>query len=144
MRKIVVILVTIMLFTIVGCSNRKIIRYDYTYRGENEFWSAEYKINGTSTFTEKDNKTSYEENGSRILTVTYKGDISELSSVKHLEISYKNRRLGYDFDDNESLNQKTFTLKSNYLGTVEGKDEILKVYINLDGKTQTIELKNEQ
>lgn len=144
MRKIVVILVAIMLVTIVGCSNRKIIRYDYTYRGENEFWNAEYKVNGTATFTEKDNKTSYSDNGSKILTVTYKGDISELSSVKHLDISYKSRKLVYDFDQNESIDQKTFTLKSNGLGSVENKDEILKVDINLDGKIQTIELKNEQ
>lgn len=144
MRKIVVILVTIMLFLIVGCSNKEVIRYDYTYRGENEFWTAEYKVKGTATFTEKDNKTSYEGNGSKILTVTYKKDISELSSVKHLEISYKSRKVAYDLDDNETMDQKTFTLKSNNVGAIENKDEIIKVNINIDGETQTIELKNEQ
>lgn len=145
MRKMVVILSTAMLlFIIIGCSNKKVIKYDYIYRGENEFWTAEYKINGTATFTEKDNKTSYEDDGGKVLTVTYKGDISELSSVKHFEISYKGRKQIYDLDSDEIFDEKTFTLKSNGLGAVEDKDEIIKVNINMDGQTQTIELKNEQ
>jgi len=145
MRKMVVILSTAMLLLIIiGCSNKKVIKYDYIYRGENESWTAEYKINGTATFTEKDNKTSYEDNGGKVLTVTYKGDISELSSVKHFEISYKGEGLVYDIGDDDSLNQKTFTLESEGLGAVEDKDEIIKVNINMDGQTQTIELKNEQ
>jgi len=145
MRKMVVILSTAMLLLIIiGCSNKKVIKYDYIYRGENESWTAEYKINGTATFTEKDNKTSYEDDGGKVLTVTYKGDISELSSVKHFEISYKGEGLVYDIGDDDSLNQKTFTLESEGLGAVEDKDEIIKVNINMDGQTQTIELKNEQ
>ncbi|MFT8352800.1 hypothetical protein [Clostridium saccharoperbutylacetonicum] len=59
-----------------GCSNKKIHTYDY--RGENEFWAGEYKVSGRTIFTEKDNKATYEGNGSEIFTVTYKRDISEL------------------------------------------------------------------
>jgi hypothetical protein len=144
MRKIIVILITIILFLFGGCSNQKVIRYDYTYKGENEFWTAEYKVNGTSIFIEKDNKTSYEESGSRILTVTYKKDISDLSSVKHLEIACKGRKEVYDLDDNDQLNQKTFILKSSGPGAIEDKDEIINVNINVNGEAQTIELRYEQ
>ncbi|WP_315067493.1 hypothetical protein [uncultured Clostridium sp.] len=141
MRKTIVILVTIILFLLGECSNQKVIRYDYTYKGENESWTAEYRVNGTSAFIEKDNKTSYEENGSIILTVTYKNDISDLSSVKHLEIACKGRKEVYDLDDNDQLNQKTFILKSSGVGAIGDKDEIIDVNINVNGKTQTIELK---
>lgn len=142
MRKIVVILIVIMLFSIVGCSNKKIYTYDYNYRGENEFWAGEYKVSGNAIFTEKDNKTSYEGNGSEIFTVTYKGDISELASVRHLEIYSEDTKLVYDLDSDESLRQKTFILKSRSTDGVEPKKETVEVNINIDGKIQTIELKN--
>lgn len=148
MRKVRGILIIILLFIIVGCSNQKVIRHNYTYKGENELWTAEYKVNGTGIFTEKDNKTSYESSSNDILTVTYKNDISELSSVKHLEISYRSSAGGGGIteDYNEgSTAEKTYTIKSGGTGgAIENKDEIIKVIINLDGKIQTIELKNEQ
>ena len=50
-----------------------------------------------------------------------------------------------NFDNNGPLNQKTYTLKSSGSGIeIENKDEIIEVNINLDGKTQKIELKNIQ
>ena len=137
-----------MLFIIVGCSNKEVIKHNYTYKGENEFWTAEYKVNGTGAFTEKDNKTSYESKCSDVFTVTYKKDLSELSSVKNLEISYESSAGGgeitKDYDDGSSP-QETYTMNSGSTnGAIENKDEVIKVIINLDGKIQTIDLKNEQ
>jgi hypothetical protein len=114
-----------------------------------ELWIAEYKVNGTSTFTEKNNKTEYEANSNNILTITYKKNLSDLSSVKHLEISYESSagggKLTEDFDSNHLLNQKTYTLKSSNIGgAIESKNEVINVNINLDGKIQKIELKNVQ
>lgn len=148
MRKATVILISIMLFMIVGCSNQEVIKHNYTYKGENEFWIAEYKVNGTGTFTKKDNKTSYESKCSEVFTVTYKKDLSELSSLKHIEISYKSSARGgkitEDYDDGSSP-QKTYTMNSGGTGgAIENKDEVIEVTINLDGNIQTIELKNEQ
>jgi len=136
------------IFIIAGCSNKEVIRHNYTYKGENEFWTAEYKVNGTGTFTEKDNRTSYESKCSKVFTVTYKKDLSELSSVKHLEISYKSSAGGgkttEDFDDSPP-NEKTYILKKGGTGgAIENKDEVIEVTINLDGKIQTLELKNVQ
>ena len=102
-----------MLFIIVGCSNQEVIKHNYTYKGENEFWTAEYKVNGTGAFTEKDNKTSYESKCSNAFTVTYKKDLSELSSVKNLEISYESSagggKITEDYDDGSSP-QETYTI----------------------------------
>ncbi|WP_315066551.1 hypothetical protein [uncultured Clostridium sp.] len=147
MRKIAVILIISMLCIITGCTNKKVINNDCIYRGENEFWIAEYKVNGTGTFTEKNNKTNYESKCSEILIVTYKKDLSELSSVKHLEISYKSSagegEMTENFDDGPP-SEKTYTIKSGSTnGAIENKDEIIQVNIDVDGKTQIIELKNE-
>ncbi len=79
--------------------------------------------------------------------MTYKRDVSELASVKHLEILYTDsagsEKLTEDFDDNDPLSHQTFTLKSGGSGAIESKDEIIEVNINIDGNTQTFELKNE-
>ncbi len=50
-RKIAIILTTIMLFMVAGCSNKDVIKHNYTYKGENEFWTAQYKVDSTGTFT---------------------------------------------------------------------------------------------
>ncbi|MCM1991381.1 hypothetical protein KDK92_16730 [Oceanirhabdus seepicola] len=147
MRKTASILIVIILLIVTGCSNKEVIKHNYTYKGENELWTVEYKVNGTVTFTEKNGKTECESNSNKILTVNYKKDLSELSSVKHLEISYESSAGGgksnLDFNDNPP-NEKTYTLKSGGTGAIENKDEIIKVNITIDGKAQTIELKNVQ
>lgn len=148
MRKITSILIVIIILIITGCSNKKVINHNYTYKGENELWTVEYKVNGKSTVTERDGKTDYESNAEKILTVSFKKNLSELSSVKHLAISFKSSAgsgsLNEDFDGNFPI-KKTYTLKSSSNGgAIEVKDETIKVNINLDGRAQTIELKNVQ
>lgn len=142
-------MIVIILLILIGCSNKEVIKHNYTYKGENEFWTVEYKVNGTGIFTEKNNKTEYESNSNHTLTVTYMKSLSDLSSVKHLEISYESSagggKLAEDFNNNHPLNQKTYTLKSSSIGgAIENKNEVIKVSINLDGKVQTIELRNVQ
>lgn len=91
----------------------------------------------------------YESKSNNLFTVTYKKDVSELSSVKHLEISYKSSVGGgkstTDFDDDDSPKRKTYTMSSSSTnGSIENKDEVIEVTIDIDGKIQTFELKNEQ
>jgi hypothetical protein len=136
----------IMVLIFTGCSNKDVIEHDYTYKGESELWTAEYKVNGTGTFTKKDGTLEYDSDVDTILTVTYKKALSELSSVKNLEISYETSagggKLNENFDDIPP-NKKTYTLKSGRSGgAIENKDEIIKVNISIDGKSQTLELKN--
>lgn len=142
MRKIAIILITIMLFMVMGCSNKEVIKHHYAYNGENEFWIVQYSVNDTGTLTRKGNKLHYEGNSNHTLTVTYKKSISQLSSVKHLEISYKSSAGSGSIEQN-SPKQKSYTMTSSSTnGVIEDKDEVIKVNINLDGKIQTIELKN--
>lgn len=146
MKKISCIVIALLILIISGCTNKEIIRHDYVYKGENESWSAELKVNGTGVFTEKDGRTKYDSSDERVFTVTYKKDLSHLSSVKHLEISYGSSagagKLGEDFKDGPP-NEKTYVLKSGSKGgAIENKDEVIKVTVNLDGKIEKIELRN--
>ncbi|WP_333886885.1 hypothetical protein [Clostridium sp.] len=142
MRKIAVILITMILFMAVGCSNKDIIKRHYIYKGENDVWIAKYSVDVTGTWDKKDNKLHYEGNSNDTLTVTYKKNVSQLSSAKHLKISYKSS-VGSGSIEQDSPKEKTYTMTSgSTTGIIEDKDEVIKVNVNLDGNIQTIELKN--
>lgn len=147
MRRTVVFLVLIMMVCLSGCA-KKVVLHNYTFIGENDYWKADYRVNGSGTFTEKNGRTEYNSNSEKQLTVTYKKDLSDLSSLKQLQISFQSSASGgtltRSFDDGPT-SQKTFTLKSSSMGgAIESKDEIIKVNIDQDGEIQTIELKNQQ
>lgn len=148
LKKIIIILIALILFLFAGCSNKEVFKYDYTYFGENEFWSAEYKVADTGISAQEADKTSDKSASNTILTVTYKKNLSDLAAVKQLEISYVSGDMivksNNYFTDNPP-SEKTYTLKSSDVGAgIKNKDEIIKVKITLDGKTQIIELKNVQ
>ena len=136
------------LLIITGCSNKEVLKHNYIYKGENEFWTAEYIVDGTGTFTKNNGKTEYENHCDKIFTITYKKDISKLASVKHLEISYKSGVSGgnitEDYTDGLKA-EKTYNMKSSSSGgAIENKDDVIEVSINIDGDIQTLELKSEK
>ena len=144
-KKRISILIIMLLLIFTGCAKKENINHNYVYKGGNEFWSAEYKVNVTDTFTEKSGKNEYDSNDNRVFTITYKKDISQLSTVKHMEISYKSSvadgKITEDFNDG-TPKEKAYTTKSvGKGGAIENKNEVIKVTINLDGKIETIELR---
>ena len=130
----------------IGCSKKDIIYHNYTYKGESELWTAEYKVKGKGTFTEVKGKTEYESEADTALTVVFKKDISELASVKYLKISYKSSSSAGEIEknfNNDKDIEKSYNIKtSSEGGAIESKDEIIKVSIQMDDEIQTIELKN--
>lgn len=146
MKKILSILIVVMSLLISGCSNREVNEYHYTYRGENDLWSAECKVDATVEFFKVDNVLNAKSYKEHILTVTYKNDVSDLSKVKKMIISYNTSTGGssltQEFDDKPPT-KNTYTLKSRSTTTsIENKGEIIKVDINIDGQIQTLELTN--
>jgi hypothetical protein len=146
MKKISCILIALLILIITGCASMETIRHDYVFKGENESWSAELKVKGTGTFSEKDGRIKYDSSCDKVFTVTYNKDLSQLSSVKRLEISYESSAgAGKLVEDFKSAppNEKTYVMKSGSKGgAIENKDEVIKVSINLDGKIEVIELRN--
>ena len=155
LKKITIILIALIatvMFIVTGCSSEKeegvvkeVIEHDYTYKGENEFWVAEYKVDGTWTFIEKDNFTDFSSESSRRFKITYKKDLSDLTSVKHLVISYSvSGGGGGDMElEGDSITETTFTSESRGRGgAIPNKDAVVTVTIDADGEIQTFELKS--
>jgi hypothetical protein len=146
-RKTTLMLIAAAIILFIGCSNKEVTSHNYIFKGESDLWTAEYKVDGTDSWSKVEGKLHYESEATKVLTVTYKGDVSELHSVKHLEITYDTGtgggKLTEDHDSDAPLSQKVFTFRSGGKGQlIPDKDEVIKVTINLDGDVQTIELKN--
>lgn len=147
MKKIVSSLILMMILVISGCSNREVIEHHYTYFGENDLWSAEYKVDSTVTVSKNKGKINSASNRDSIMTVTYKKALSDLEKIKDITISYDfvggSYSLSSHYEEGESPSNNVFTLKSSDTGSViENEDESISVTINIDGEIQTIELTN--
>lgn len=135
---------TLILFIFTSCSKKE--EYNYTYKGENDIWKAEYKIHTTTALTKKDKQSGNKYEINDKLVVTYQGDPKGLLSIRHLEIAYEGSILGgalsgdYDGEDNTAL--KTYTLSGGAIGSkLPNKNDVISVTINMDEDKQTIELR---
>ena len=72
--------------------------YSYTYAGENDEWATEYTIAGAGKWTKTDDTLGYDGSYDTLLTISFKGDPTELSSIRHLIISYKLGLMGGSLD----------------------------------------------
>lgn len=146
MKKITVIMIALLMLIVTGCSKKEVIKHNYTYKGENEYWEATFTTNGTETFEQTDSKLDIDTESKYKLTVTYKNDLSDLASVKKFGISFETLSLGgsltEEFNENESIKSKTFILSGGG-SSIPIENDIIKVTINIDGDVQTLELKNE-
>ncbi len=146
MKKIYIIMIVLLILTAAGCTKKDVTKYNYTYKGENDSWSAVYQTAGTVTFTEKKGKLDKERESNEELLLTYKGELTDLSSVRHMEILYetstgKEKRVT-DYETGESIQSKTFSLKSSGKGSaIPIENDIIKVTITLDDDVQSFELK---
>lgn len=143
MKKISYILIALLILVASGCSKKEVTKNSYTYKGENEFWTAEYTTHGTATFEQEDGKLDVETESTYRLTVTYKKDLSDLSSVKKMEISYETAHSGgslsTEYSDDERITTKTFTLLGGG-SSMPTLNDTIKVNINMDGNVQSLEL----
>ncbi len=151
MKKIFILIVFVLVMVLSSCSHHKDDSLDTNteknkliFEGENDNWEANFKIDVSEEILKKKGELKYNSYHKKTLTVKYKGDINDLSSIKNMVIQYKSSvgkgTLDEDFIDNP-INEKVFTITSKGNGAVESKDEIIEVYIILDGNKQTIKLK---
>ena len=148
MKKIYFIISCILLavFVLTACTKKDVTEYHYTYTGENDLWTAEYKVDCNVTFTKKDNITISTETVSKEeLVVTYQGELADLSAVRHVEISYKDSTGGgnlvEDLDPGESISSKVFKLSGGGTNTaLPQKDDVVNITIQIDDQTQFLEL----
>ena len=134
------------LTSLLGCTNKEVTKYDYNFIGENDLWKAQLIANGENTIYKANDKL--QSNGSlhEKLVVTYKKDISELSCVKNLKISYESSNGGGTLNTSFLTcppSEKVYTIESSSTGNYYkyNKDQIIVVDIFLDGQKQSVEMK---
>jgi hypothetical protein len=147
-KKLISLIIILIVLVTTGCSKKDIVKHNYTFKGENESWTAEYNIDGTETFIKDDDITHVESECQKEFSITYKNNISELSSIKNIEISYKSSISGgeivEDYNDGTQP-EKTYKIQSSSTGgAIESPDDTIEVTVNIDGNIEVFELKNEQ
>ena len=124
------------------------VQNDYVFSGESESWMGELDMEYWRQFFERDGVLGCDSSEDTILTVTYKGDVSELSSVKHIKIAYETNSgsgsMEEEYSADEPIQQTTFTLWGSGTNGVQAqKDDIVTVTVTIDGVTESIELKSQ-
>jgi hypothetical protein len=119
--------------------------YTYTYIGENERWNAELKVNQTPKFTKTYNGVYVQTEAKEVLVITYKGELTDLSSVKHLEISYEcnneSNKSVFDYNVGENISSKAFTLNSIIRNGAlyDGDEKITVTIVEIGEVKQTLD-----
>jgi hypothetical protein len=147
-RKRFLIPLLLILLLLSGCSNEDVYRHYYDYKGENESWKAEYIVNAKVTFTEHKGVLDAESESEEIFILTYKGELSDLSSVRLFEYGYESilhsGSSSAEYSAENPIQTKTFKLRSGSKGgAISNEDTIYTVTVNMDGVKQSFELKSE-
>lgn len=130
-----------------GCANQEaeITKYDYHFVGENDLWTADYKVTGEQSVDPND-QAKNTGHFDYVLTVAYKKDIADLENVKNLEInstsSLKNSEYKLTFPEDGTI-QKSYTIKYESESLAILEDDTIEVTIKADDIEQTLELTNE-
>jgi hypothetical protein len=143
-----VLLLLILLLLISGCSDEDVYRHYYDYRGENDSWKAEYIVNAKVTFTEHKGVLDAQTESEEIFILTYKGELSDLSSVRLFEYGYESMfgsgTSSSEYTAENPIQTKIFKLRSGGKGgTTSNEDTIYTVTVNMDGAMQSFELQCE-
>ncbi|SHH57602.1 hypothetical protein SAMN02745823_00345 [Sporobacter termitidis DSM 10068] len=142
MKRAAAICLLIVVITVAGCAKQE--KLDYTYKGESDDWSAEYKTATTGSWTKRNGSEHFNGNTDNTLTITYKKDITELVS-KHIAVSYKTAAGGgsQSLEYLEPSPSGAFTLlrESGKNIALETEYSVIKVTITVDDSTQALELK---
>ncbi len=134
-------LTILVLLLTIGCSNKKVTHHNYTFRGQSENWMGEFKVIATETFTKKD-VVEYDSESEEFFTLTYKGDIEQLQSVEEFKYRYE-KLYGAGSQSKTGPPEKVMVRRTKNKGNaIVRKDEVIKVIVEVDGKTETFELIN--
>lgn len=129
------IFILLFLILLTACKNTQ----EYNYVGEGDYWQAEFKVIGNGVFNKENEITEYVNNSIYYSTLTYKGSIEELQSIKKLKYSVEYP--GGSFRSNKSgqLNDGTFTFSGSGIRVAE--NDTIDVVVNWDDLEESFELK---
>lgn len=139
--KVIFLLFIICILTFgTGCTtNNNIVKQDFNLKGENDNWITEYKGQSKGEFYKEKGVLKYKEKSDGMLTLTYKGNLSDLASVR--EIGYEFVNCSVKMTSDHAPDKKTFTWNQG-LSAVVDENSIKNVDVIIDGKKEIIEMKS--
>ncbi|MDX8365543.1 hypothetical protein [Cytobacillus sp. IB215665] len=145
MKKISMTLI-MMLVVLTSCSKEEIITYEYTFRGEGEYWKATFITAGTQIWGDEKGQLTYDHEDNEEFMLEYIGETNEISQIKTLEYSYKTSSGGHNSRRTftEPPTEKIFTSSSSSKGGAKVQEnEIIQVNVKWDQFEEEFELINE-
>ena len=155
MKRIIQFLLVIIFSSLlfIGCKKDDVAKYFYEFEGENDSWSASYVEKEEDAFTEQEKDTFTEQEHkladatyfAHTFTLQYKGDLSDLKNVKHMEIHFSTGKSSgsqvADYDEDGGPTSKTFTLMGGTNSSSSfDQDDVIQVEVHRDGSIESFEL----
>jgi ABC-type phosphate/phosphonate transport system substrate-binding protein len=143
LRKYIIFIVVAILAVMAGCSKKETAETDvnHSFKGKSDHWIATYQVEGNGGFFERLKGT--DPKSKQQLILTYKGDVSELSTLKKLTYSLvsSESKGNETVTFNEPTTKKEFTFTEIKGKEMEPSDETVSVKVKWDGKEEKISLK---
>ncbi|SHG92364.1 hypothetical protein [Ornithinibacillus halophilus] len=119
-------------------------KYDYKFVGESEHWEGEYYLEGEVVWYEDDEYKMqrqywYEDAGQ----IRYKGELTELDSLKKIQIEVGSTTSTMTFDEEEGPGREIFTFGNQVDDVIDYPEEPMQVQVTWDGETEVIKLVRE-
>ena len=137
--------IVLVIFFLTACSEKT--DENYTFVSESEHWKAEFVYDVSETWGENNGKRNYSNKEEYTLTFTYKGEASELATIKN--ISY-----GYDTatrSESNTIQNTDANIKSVFklAGSSENTARLfphhaITAYVQWDDFEETFELNNKK
>ncbi|MEK4852871.1 hypothetical protein NST04_23670 [Paenibacillus sp. FSL H7-0756] len=138
----VLLLPAILLLLLTSC-NTETTYFNYTFKGEGDTWSGVYKQEASQKLTKK-NKVTSESSKRYNLVLRYKGDQSDLETIKQMKYTFKAKHSSGSQTIEGPVEVAMLKMGASGNGSVEKKDSVIKVTVEWDGKSEEFELKNEK
>lgn len=144
MKGFISTLTILLIFILSSCSNTEVYNHDYKLVGEGDFWKAEFHLKGEELFYEKNGIIKYDSKIGYGSTLTFKGSMEELQSIKRFKYSFEYpsgsfRSNSFDEPLNQPLNDRTFTHTGS--GIIARETDTIHVVVNWDDFEESFELK---
>lgn len=144
MKKIAISVIIFLLIAFSGCGKKEVYRYNYCFFGENEIWEATMVYDAVDSISHlKDGTLHHYKDIISELTVLYKGEISDLSDLKHIEIECITNTCESKLSDDygiEDQREQSYVMKQ-VTRDILREEDVITIAIDMDGKKQSFELK---
>ncbi|WP_100372245.1 hypothetical protein [Bacillus sp. FJAT-45037] len=144
MKSSILTAIIFLMLLLSACSNEEVIKNNYSFTGEGQYWEAEYIYEGTEIWEEEDNRTHYSHENEETFVLTFKGSLEETQSIKRVGYSYDTTTGegsgSREFD--EPPNEITLRSGGGGTGSKIKEDEIISVIVKWNGLEESFELVN--